>query len=220
MPKRYARKKGTQRRRRRRQIVLRKSPMPLQFATKLRYSGAFTLDGATAGIVDAHVFNAGGLYDPDVSGTGHQPRGFDQLIAMYDHFVVIGSKIHVELANASTETVNQLCGVSLRDGSSVDTSPEDYMENGTVRSRIMTSAGGNTDRTTFSLTYSPKKFLGRSHPMSDPNLKGSSSADPAESAFYHIWTSGMNAGNPTTITGNCIIDYLVVFIEPKDVAMS
>lgn len=191
--------------------------MPLSFATKLRYCDNFTLDGAAAGLATPYVFNAGGMYDPNVTSTGHQPRGFDQLIALYDHFVVIGSKITVDICASSTETQNQICGVALRDGATTDTDPNDYLEAGTVRSRQMTPAN---PRAKFTLNYSPKRFLGRSKIMSDPDLKGSSSGDPAESAYFHVFVAGQAGGNPAACTVFVTIDYLAVFIEPQDVAQS
>lgn len=215
----YRKKRGDRKRpyRRSKQLTIRKSPMPLKFATKLRYVENFTVDAPASGLAASYVFNAGDLNDPNVTSVGHQPRGFDQIIAMYDHFVVIGSKISVTLSAATTETANQICGVALRDGSTVDTDPNDYLEGGTCRS--VTIVPDQPSRT-VTMTYSPKKFLGRSHPMSDPNLKGTATTTPTESAFYHVFSAGLNATNPTTVTCTAIIDYLAVFIEPKDVAQS
>lgn len=218
MPKRYGKKRGRRSRRRtNRKMVIRKSPMPLRFPTKLRYVENFTMDGAASGLADAYVFNAGGLYDPNITGVGHQPRGWDQLIAMYDHAVVIGSKITLTITHNSSGAVNEICGVALRDGSTVDTDPNDYLEGGTVRSGHITA-----DKPTkmFTLGYSPKKFLGRSKPMADSTLKNSVSANPTESAFFHCFTAGLGGTNPAAVDCTAVIDYLCVFIEPKDVAQS
>jgi len=39
--------------------------------------------GAAAG----YVFNLNSLHDPNTSGVGHQPTGFDQLIAIYEQLL-------------------------------------------------------------------------------------------------------------------------------------
>jgi len=50
---------------------------PERYKTVLRYYDVFTL--ASAAYSGTYVFNANSLFDPDRTGTGHQPRGFDQL---------------------------------------------------------------------------------------------------------------------------------------------
>ena len=35
------------------------------------------------------------LFDPNLSGLGHQPRGFDQLMAVYEKYTVVAAKITV-----------------------------------------------------------------------------------------------------------------------------
>lgn len=217
MPNRKRYKKRRPRRRRTNQMVLRKSPMPLKFATKLRYVENFTMDAGAGGLAASYVFNAGGLYDPNTTGTGHQPRGWDQLIAMYDHAVVIGSKITFTITHNSSGTVNQICGLALRDGSSTDSDPNDYLESGTVRSGHISSQRVTR---TFKLGYSPKRFLGRSKPLADSTLKNSVSGNPSESAYFHCFTAGLGGTNATRVDCTAVIDYLCVFIEPKDVAQS
>lgn len=219
MPRRsrYRKKKTGRKSRRSNRMVIRKSPMPLKFATKLRYVENFQVDPGASGLAGSYVFDAGGIYDPNVTSTGHQPRGFDQLMAMYDHYVVIGSQCTLTITASSSDNVNQIAGLALRDGPSTDTDPNDYLEAGTVRSGHLTN---EMKTRVFKLGYSPKRFLGRSKPLADPDLKGSSSANPTESAYFHCFSAGLNSTNPSALDCTVVIDYLVVFIEPKDVAQS
>lgn len=200
--------------------LVTKSPMPLQFKTKLRYCENFSLDPGLTGSCDVKIMNAGGLYDPDVSGTGHQPRGFDQLIPLYDHFVVIGAKITATFASRVSSAYPTMCGIALRDGTTAETDAREYLEGGTNRSAVISPDASGMCVATRTLTYSPKKFLGRSHPMSDPTLKGSATADPSESAFFHVWVAPIQANNESPIDVLITVDYITVFIEPKDVGMS
>lgn len=61
----------------------------------LRYHESFTLNPGVAGIPAAYIFRANSCYDPDFSGTGHQPRGYDQVMAMYQYLAVREVQIEV-----------------------------------------------------------------------------------------------------------------------------
>jgi hypothetical protein len=64
--------------------------------------------------------------------------------------------------------------------------------------------------------------LGRSHPLSDPELKGSASVGPTEQCYFNIWTNALAGDTAQTdsITANIIITYVAMLIEPKDVTGS
>lgn len=221
MPRKYARKRNRRGkrpyRRKNNQMVIKKSPMPLRFATKLRYVENVQINPPAAGLCGTYVFNAGGVYDPNTTGTGHQPRGFDQIMAMYDHCVVIGSTCTATLTHNSSATINEICGIALRDGATVDTDPNDYQEGGTVRTQHLTTYHPTK---TLRLGYSPKKFLGISHPLSYATLKNGATSNPSESAYFHIFSAGLGSTDPSAIDVTIQIDYLCVFMEPKDVAQS
>lgn len=80
---------------------------PNSIITKLRYCDTTVLTG-TSGIKAGVVFAANGLYDPDVTNAGHQPMFFDQFAAIYDQYVVLGSKITVTVTNTTT-TIPLIC---------------------------------------------------------------------------------------------------------------
>jgi hypothetical protein len=73
---------------------------PAQIRRKLPYVANFTVVGsATVGVIGtAYTLSLNSLYDPDVSGTGHQPYGFDQYCSStgpYLRYKVVGVKAHV-----------------------------------------------------------------------------------------------------------------------------
>lgn len=43
-------------------------------------------------LFDLNYYRANGMFDPDRSGTGAQPAGFDQLIALYNRYIVLSTK--------------------------------------------------------------------------------------------------------------------------------
>lgn len=58
---------------------------------KLKYSDAFNLASdatLTSYTGSQYVFRLNSLYDPDLTGTGHQPYGFDQYAALFNRYKV------------------------------------------------------------------------------------------------------------------------------------
>lgn len=217
--KRRTYKKKRKYRRKRKPMTLMRSPVPLKMATKLRYQETISIDPGL-GVVGAHIFKANGCYDPNYTSAGHQPRGFDQFVGtLYDHFVVIGSRIRAEFVNTDA-TYDQHCIIALRDAFTVD-DLTGYLESSNQVNRVVGQAdGAGSNRTQLSLSFN-NKFLGRSKPLADPELKGSAVADPAELATYHLVCKPViGATNPAKVYISVVIDYLVVLIEPKNPGQS
>ena len=56
------------------------------FRTKLKYVENIVLSSA-AGAVGRNVFSPQNMFDPNQTGTGHQPMFWDQFIALYDKYM-------------------------------------------------------------------------------------------------------------------------------------
>lgn len=186
-------------------------PLPLKIKANLIYSEVLGINPGS-GVVGSHVFRASDLYDPDFSGVGHQPRGFDELIALYDHFVVIGSQISVISQQSPTDTQSILTGITLRDAGTTSGDPLTYLESSYTSYDVCRAQAGPVVK--LNQRYNPS-FLGRSKPLSDPNLKGSASGSPVENAFYHIWAYDTSDVDPGIVRFVVRIEYIAMFIEPK-----
>lgn len=87
--RRRTRRRITRRRRSVRVSLVRNvNVLPSSITTKLKYTDEFTLTPGAAGSVATYLFNLNSLYDPNRTGTGHQPYGFDQLAAWYQRYRV------------------------------------------------------------------------------------------------------------------------------------
>jgi len=74
--------KSLVRRRAPRPYMPRMTGFPETYRTTLVYNEGITLDPGAAGTA-YYSFNANSLYDPNYSGTGHQPLYYDNLMAIY-----------------------------------------------------------------------------------------------------------------------------------------
>lgn len=198
----------------------RNMPLTRTLKAQFRYQQSFNLDAAVI-TPGTYVFRANGMYDPDASFGGHQPRGFDQLIGvLYDHYVVIGVVATVYFHNTDT-TQGQMVGIAVRDTATAVTTINDYLESGNMKYAVCSdsSAGQSTRRVSYKLN--PNKFLGRSKPLSDPQLKGSNSADPVEGVYFHVFAGAVDQGvNPGPVQCTIMLTYTAVCIEPKQPAQS
>lgn len=196
------------------------SPLPMKFKAVLRYSDPFeAFIPPQNGLSIGKVFSCNGIYDPDITRVGHQPSGFDQLMSMYDHYVVIGAKITTTFIN-NDNNHGVVCAVDVRDRSTLETDMRVTQESGTAKTAVITSENSGRGAVTITYKINPNKFLGRSKPLADPQLKGTDQANPLEQCYFHIMLSSLDAGSVDSTTISSILEYQVMFIEPKPVGLS
>jgi len=163
----YGPRRALGRYRRRKYIKRRKdqiAPVPKTKKVTLKYTTEVTLNPGS-GSTATYRFRANDLYDPDFETGGHQPRGFDQWMAFYNHFTVIGSMIKVTFMSSSTTAASYVM-IKLDDDSTLtDSTAQGNLEQPYTTWKICSSVGDGT-RATLWNRFSAKKFLGISHPLS------------------------------------------------------
>lgn len=190
--------------------TFQRGPLPTTLKTKLRYTEQYTMNPGI-GTTGVYVFRANCVFDPNKTAGGHQARGFDEIMPLYNHFTVIGSKMTTQIVNSSG--ISLVAGVTLYDDTTTAADANTYMENQRSVWNIHSLANPNK---TITMQCNPQKFLGRSHALSDPQLKGTATASPDEQAFYHVWAASSDgASDPGAIHLITTIDYIVVFQEPN-----
>jgi len=166
-----------------------------------------------------YIFSCNGLFDPDVTGTGHQPRGFDQLMLFYDHYVVKRAKLTARLYNNSTAVPSQVF-VTVRDNSVPSSSYLDYLESSITKTAQLGVEGASNGTKTITYSVDVGNFLGRRDPLSDPQLKGSNAANPTEGCSFHIGAFSPDLFTSSAVSLIASIQYELYLIEPKIVPIS
>lgn len=87
-------------------IKVRQTLITDEAYVKLKYHTQQTLN--TTGKYDNWVMTGNNMYDPDLTGVGHQPTGFDQYSAFYNKYLVYASKIKVTYQNNLSGTMSNL----------------------------------------------------------------------------------------------------------------
>lgn len=202
-------------------INLRQSPLPENFKTCLRYTEYDKLDIFTANAISPLIFTLNGLYDPNITLTGHQPRGYDQLMAFYNRYMVIGAKATIEMINTNVYPVE--VGYSLLSTSVSKTYMSDYMEGATdSQYQTLGGAGSSNDRYKAVINFSPKKYFKKKNLSDDPNMSGTEGVNPSTQAYLHVWTAGQGytTASADSVWITVTIEYITVFKEPKNVIAS
>lgn len=178
-----------------------------------KYAELFSINPGAVGVLGTQIFSANGLYDPDITGTGHQPMGFDQIIPFYDHYVVIASKITVWFSPRNTNTYDQLCMITLMDSNTADTDPQTALERPVcVHAMVEGTNGGNPLK--LELGANPLRFLGKSG-IDDNEIRGTVSTNPTEQCYFHVQSAPVQTIDAGQLDCYAVIEYTAVFVEPK-----
>jgi len=163
-----------------------------------------------AGTCGVYVFSANGLYDPNITGVGHQPTGFDQLMVLYQEYLVIKSRIKVTFINADNTNIQQV-GVAVVDQAATSSDPRVYIENQQGVWTVCSQLGTGQEHRTLTIECDMSKQAAR-NVRQDKDWAGSQGSNPVTQKYFHCW--GVDAAGTTdtsAITLLVQIDYYCVF---------
>ncbi len=192
------------------------APLPRKLNATFYYAEELTLDPGVS-VTDVHVFSLNGMFDPDITGTGHQPRGFDQLMPLYDHYTVIAAHVEAVFCPVAGNPVR--FGMFLRDTLTAITTWNDYIEQGSQKVyKVLSVRDTTNDRLILDVNIA--KFLGVSKPLSASQLRGDVGNNPLEGAFVHFVGAGFSTGDVTNFPVQILITYTAILTEPKQPTQS
>ena len=162
-------------------------------------------------------FRANSLNDPDATGVGHQPRGYDQLKGLYEHSEVLSSTITCRFVNKHS-TNAPIGGIFVADSVSYPNDGYSMYEDGTCRFKRCGPAGGPSCQTVKHGT-NISKFTGTPHGAD--SLKCNADTDPADEVFYVVAVhDGVKGVSDAQVEVTVQIVYDVEFTQPKRINMS
>lgn len=189
---------------------------PKKTLTTHRYASTANVT-STSSAIQTYRFSANGMFDPDITSTGHQPLYFDQLSAIYDHYVVLGSKITLKVYNDSSE--ESICALFKNDDTSTtNTSVMGIIEQGEAS---WCAIPPDSKEQVFTLTqsFSAKKTYGGSVVNND-KMTGTAIANPTEQTYFDFVVQCPKAVTSSTVRFVCVIEYFAEWTELKDIDSS
>lgn len=192
---------------------------PKKVMARLRYVNVVALNGS-AGALQTYKWKCNGMYDPDQSSTGHQPLYFDNYMAIYDHYTVIGSKAIFKIVSKDgTSTIPFRAATYIDDDTSQTAQTIDAIAEQNQGQVVLFSGGDNNPPKILTQTWGAVKWFG-GDPLANDNLQGSASADPQELSFFNVAVQACDAVSSCNTYINVEIEYLAVFDEIKDQAQN
>lgn len=193
------------------------SVFPRSKRVSLRYSDSQSVSGTfTAG---NQVWGLNCLYDPNISGTGSQPMGFDQMMVFFEHYTVTSCRIKLTLQN---QTAGANAAVFARVDGDVTPITDFYRlgELGMTTELLLTPFGTAGSIGVLEKVINIRTFLGVRNLVDEFEARGSIAANPAEGVYLH--TAIANPAGVTTVTVLTYItmEFSAIFTEPRNVTRS
>jgi len=130
---------------------------PPTLMTRMRYCDTVPIT-STGGTLAKQIFRVNDCFDPDYTGTGHQPLYRDTFAAIYDFYVVPKARIKVTFANTSGTAAH--CGIVLDDDVTSSTSYTVLLEQNNGKHHLLPPQTGSLSTHTFNITFDAQKMFG------------------------------------------------------------
>lgn len=183
-----------------------------------RYDEIITLV-STTGVMTAVNFAANGMYDPNITGTGHQPLYFDQMGAIYDHYCVIGSKVEFTVIPATNSTVPIKFAAFVNDDTSTTPNTPEAISEESLAKSILLLPQNSTVPHKRTLKWSARKMFGKGV-LANTSLQGTTSANPSELSVYTFVLQAADAASTVTAYIDVRVTYIAIWKELADIGQS
>lgn len=191
---------------------------PKKAKQTLLYSEIVNLVGTTGGNGN-YFFSCNGMYDPNVTGTGHQTLYFDQMAAVYNHYTVIGSKITITPVPFTATSESWIMSLCQNDDAAVTTATPTGQAEIAGSKYMIVPANFSGVPLSLSDNWSAKKTFGGSV-LGNDNLQGTSGANPTEVTNWLISIRATDSVSTVSCYVKVEIEYIAIWEELKDIAQS
>lgn len=191
------------------------SPIPPRYITKMKYAESYTLSGTG---LRTQQMNLNSLFDPNRSGLGHQPYGFDQLCgpagsALYNRYRVYRCDYVISVAN---DTYNiQYAVLNTNDNSPPIGNVSEARENPRCKYQVQ-NPNGTLKVMRGSIAINSLMGRTKAQYNAADSYQAVYNASPAELAVMNIFVQGLNddVGVSMTHTINVLLTYHVELFDP------
>jgi len=205
----------------------RRKPMRKRLTTKV-YRSPFTTDRifvklqyaeivlVSAALSPEYFYRGNSAFDPNLTGTGQQPLGYDQWSQMYDNYRVHGSAVVMRVANLGTSST--AISITPTNASTGGSTYVDTISNPFSKNRILgpTTGMGIGILKNYMKTV---KMVGEKI-FNNDNYAASTAANPTTSWFWALAFFAMDGLTTVDLSVEVKINYYVEFFKRKQIDLS
>jgi hypothetical protein len=129
---------------------------PDRLLTKVRYCDILSIT-STGGGQGKYLWRWNSTFDPDYTGTGHQPLYRDTYAAIYDQYAVVAATATFEILNTTVSPLVVIMNTD--DDGSISTNNNVLEEQSHGQSKLMTPLTGSSSKVTMTASWSAAEFL-------------------------------------------------------------
>lgn len=161
-----------------------------------------------------YVFKLNGMFDPNTTGTGHQPYGFDQMMNIYQRYCVLRARYKINFS-PSNDRINVGCIAASTVTTTVADAATYNLAAESPHSRTKALSYGGGPPANFNAVVSTNVLLGttRTQMMADDLFQGTQTTDPTNLTVLTIFWYNPSLVS-VTASFNAQIEYEAMLFDP------
>ncbi len=184
------------------------SILPARQVVSMSYAHAGNLLESVARGGDFRTYALNNLFDPDFTGVGTQPVGYDQLSNVYNRFRVL----KVTATFQFTGLTEGVAGIYPSSFSTLPASIYSWPSQPFGKTSLVAS-GAQTKRLSLSVDLWTILSLRRAEYLDDQDFAHLSTSGPARTAYLHIWCHALS-GVVLNVPFSLVLNYTVEVSSP------
>lgn len=190
---------------------------PDGITVRLTYATSYTIGGSN--IQFDKIMSGNGLYDPDISGTGHQPLGFDQWMAFYDRYRVLSSTCTVTTINGQTTAGRNIQTTLIPSNNQTAIANDDEAEELPEAEEANAGIVNGPSEDTVRATKQTATMVGVPNIKYSTEYSGTVSTNPNQQWYWRVFHASVD-GTAISAFVNIKIIYTVEFYQRKQLEQS
>lgn len=199
--------------------ALKALALPDRLKIRLPYYENIKWSGNTDAFYD---WNINSIWDPNRSGTGHQPLGFDQWTTLFNRYRVMGCKVVFTATNLTDVPVRVGYIADNQATGSVYLGSLAKFEQPHMKSMVLGAKDGAASTKSFSCYFSPARIVGSPmyRYMADNQYQAQVQSNPSEIIVGHVVGQSLDGTTPLNVIWDVRMIYYVEFFDRYNLNLS